>query len=100
STVTPRESATTADRAPLATSLPSATIACLSCSFKAISYAPGCLPEKIPATHFTPRNGESVSLTVSRNKPEYKRIILAFCHRLRRGLSFLRNSCGLRRRPG
>ena len=44
--------------------------------------------------------GESVLITVSRNKPEYKRIILAFCHRLRRGLSFLRNSCGLRRRPG
>nr|VXZ90004.1 Uncharacterised protein [Klebsiella pneumoniae] len=27
------------------------------------------------------------------------KIILAFCHRLRRGLSFLRNTCGLRRRP-
>lgn len=47
----------------------------------------------LPPTERASKYGEQKQARVSE-------IILAFCHRLRRALSFLRNTCGLRRRPG
>lgn len=84
----------------LVISLISVIIVCLFWRFKVISFVFGCLLEKIFGIYFIFLNGESVLITVSRNKLEYKRIILVFCYCLCRGLSFLWNFCGFRWRFG
>ncbi len=79
----------TADSAPLATSLTSATIACLSEDLKPLALLLDvCQRKSLEPLHSSKRR-ERLNYG-EQKQARYKRIILAFCHRLRRGLSFLR----------
>ncbi len=78
----PRESATTADSAPLATSLTSQqSLVCLE-DLKPLALLLDVCRENLWNSLHSSKRRERLNY-VSRNKPEYKRIILAFCHRLR-----------------